>query len=157
MIGQNVPFVTGSYTNNNSANGAVNPFQTVSRQDVGLTLRVKPQIGANGMVKMQVYQEVSSIDPATALAANGPTTNKRTIESNVMVSDGQVLVLGGLLSDSYSNSQDKVPLLGDVPLVGSLFKNENRNRQKTNLMVFCAPSSCTTKPKAKTSRSTATT
>ena len=139
MIGQNVPFVTGSYTNNNSANGAVNPFQTVSRQDVGLTLRVKPQIGANGMVKMQVYQEVSSIDPATALAANGPTTNKRTIESNVMVSDGQVLVLGGLLSDSYSNSQDKVPLLGDVPLVGSLFKNENRNRQKTNLMVFLRP------------------
>ncbi|MDO5654462.1 MAG: type II secretion system secretin GspD, partial [Brachymonas sp.] len=139
MIGKNVPFVTGSYTNNNSANGAVNPFQTITRQDVGLTLRVKPQINADGVVKMQVYQEVSSIDAATVNAFNGPTTNKRTIESNVLVADGDILVLGGLLSDQYSNSQEKIPLLGDIPLAGNLFKSQKRGREKTNLMVFLRP------------------
>lgn len=139
MIGQNVPFVSGSYTNNNSANGSVNPFQTVTRQDVGITLRVKPQINANNMVKMKVYQEVSSIDNSSTASVYGPVTNKRTIESQVLVGNGQIIVLGGLLSDRYSNSKNKVPLLGDIPLLGKLFRNEKRDRQKNNLMVFLRP------------------
>ncbi len=139
VVGQNVPFVTGQFTSNNSNSGSVNPFQTVERKDVGLTLRVKPQISEDGSVKLQVYQEVSSIDPATTTAANGPTTNKRSIESNVVVEDGAIVVLGGLLTDEYAGGQEKVPLLGDVPLLGNLFKGEKRTRSKRNLMVFLRP------------------
>ena len=130
MIGQNVPFVTGQYTNNNSANGAVNPFQTIERKDVGLTLRVKPQISENGSVKMQIYHETSNVDLATIDSPRGPTTHKRSIESNVIADDGQIIVLGGLLSDEYANRQEKVPVLGDLPVLGQLFKNENRSRAK---------------------------
>lgn len=137
MIGQNVPFVTGQYTNNSQ--NTVNPFQTIERKDVGLTLRVKPQISENGSVKMQIYQEVSSVNPASLASPTGPITNKRSIESNVIVDDSQIIVLGGLLSDEYANSQEKVPLLGDIPVVGHLFKNESRSRKKTNLMVFLRP------------------
>ncbi|TAG34228.1 MAG: type II secretion system protein GspD [Polaromonas sp.] len=139
VVGQNVPFVTGQFTSNNSNSGSVNPFQTVERKDVGLTLRVKPQISEDGSVKLQVYQEVSSIDPATTTSANGPTTNKRSIESNVVVEDGAIVVLGGLLTDEYAGGQEKVPLLGDVPLLGNLFKGEKRTRSKRNLMVFLRP------------------
>ena len=139
VVGQNVPFITGQFTSNNSNSGSVNPFQTVERKDVGLTLRVKPQISEDGSVKLQVYQEVSSIDPATTTAANGPTTNKRSIESNVVVEDGAIVVLGGLLTDEYAGGQEKVPLLGDVPLLGNLFKGEKRTRSKRNLMVFLRP------------------
>ena len=136
VIGQNVPFVTGQYTNNNSANGSVNPFQTIERKDVGLTLRVRPQVSENGTVKMTVFQEVSSIsDTSTA----GLITNKRSIESSVLVEDGSIVVLGGLLQDDYSGKQDKVPGLGDLPMFGNLFKSEQRQRKKTNLMVFLRP------------------
>ncbi|MGB4115655.1 MAG: type II secretion system secretin GspD [Polaromonas sp.] len=139
VVGRNVPFVTGQYTNNNSNSGSVNPFQTIERKDVGLTLRVKPQISEDGTVKLQVFQEVSSIDPATVNSANGPTTNKRSIESNVVVEDGAIVVLGGLLTDEYSGGQEKVPGLGDVPFFGNLFKGESRTRRKSNLMVFLRP------------------
>jgi len=139
-IGQNVPFVTGQYTNTNSStNGTVNPFQTIERKDVGLTLKVKPQISEDGTVKMAIFQEVSTVLASSVNAPNGPTTNKRTIETNVLVEDGAVVVLGGLLQDDYSGSQEKVPGLGDVPLFGNLFKSETRNRTKTNLMVFLRP------------------
>ncbi|MES2946836.1 MAG: type II secretion system secretin GspD [Pseudomonadota bacterium] len=138
VIGQNVPFVTGSYTNTGST-GSVNPFQTVERKDVGLTLRVKPQISEDGSVKMQIFQEISSVQASTARDANGPTTNKRSIESNVVVADGSIVVLGGLLQDEYSGNQEKVPVLGDVPVFGNLFKAETRSRKKTNLMVFLRP------------------
>ena len=138
IIGQNVPFPTGSYANS-TGSSTVNPFTTVERKDVGLTLRVKPQINENGTVKMAIYQEVSSVDTSTIANQNGPTTNKRSIESNVLVDDGSIVVLGGLLQDDYSLSQDKIPVLGDVPLVGGLFRNENRSRRKTNLMVFLRP------------------
>ena len=136
VIGQNVPFVTGQYTNNNSNSGAVNPFQTIERKDVGITLRVRPQISENGTVKMTVFQEVSNVDPATKDAKNGPTTNKRSIESSVLVEDGSIVVLGGLLSDEYGGNQDQVPGLGELPVLGHLFKSEKRSRNKTNLMVF---------------------
>ena len=140
VIGQNVPFVTGQYTNTgSSSSSSVNPFQTIERKDVGLTLKVKPQISENGTVKLVIYQEVSSVQASTVNAANGPTTNKRTIESTVLVDDGSIVVLGGLLQDDYSGSQDKVPGLGDVPFFGNLFKSESRTRKKTNLMVFLRP------------------
>jgi general secretion pathway protein D len=138
VIGQNVPFVTGQYTNNNTTGGTVNPFQTIERKDVGLTLKVKPQISENGTVKMQIFQEVSSIDTKSASTA-GLITNKRSIESSVLVEDGSIVVLGGLLQDDYTNSQEKVPGLGDVPFFGNLFRSETRSRKKTNLMVFLRP------------------
>ncbi|PUE53666.1 type II secretion system protein GspD [Limnohabitans sp. 2KL-17] len=138
VIGQNVPFVTGQYTANNSNSGAVNPFQTIERKDVGLTLRVKPQISESGTVKLQIFQEVSSIDSKSSSSA-GLITNKRSIETNVLVDDGSIIVLGGLLQDDTTNSQDKVPGLGDLPIFGNLFKSEARSRKKTNLMVFLRP------------------
>jgi general secretion pathway protein D len=139
VIGQNVPFLTGQFTNTGTSGGSVNPFQTVERKDVGITLRVKPQISENGTIKMQIFQEVSSVDSATKLDPSGPTTNKRSIESSVLVQDGGIVVIGGLLQDDYSNSQNKVPGLGDIPLFGNLFKSESRSRKKTNLMVFLRP------------------
>ncbi len=140
VIGQNVPFVTGSFTNTGGGNGgSVNPFQTIERKDVGLTLRVKPQISENGTVKMQIFQEVSSVQASSINSSTGLITNKRSIESNVLVDDGAIVVLGGLLQDEYSGNQEKVPVLGDVPVVGNLFKSETRSRRKTNLMVFLRP------------------
>ena len=139
VIGQNVPFVTGQYTNNNTNAGSVNPFQTIERKDVGLTLRVKPQISENGTVKLQIYQEVSRLDPASINSATGLITNKRSIESSVLVEDGGIVVLGGLLQDDFGNSQERVPGLGDVPLFGNLFRADSRSRKKTNLMVFLRP------------------
>ncbi len=139
IIGNNVPFPTGSYTNTGGNNGAVNPFTTVERKDVGLMLRVRPQISENGTVKLTLYQEVSKVDSSTLTNQNGPSTSKRSIESAVLVDDGSVIVIGGLLEDSYSLGQDKVPLMGDLPVVGGLFRNEKRQRQKTNLMVFLRP------------------
>ncbi len=138
VIGQNVPFVTGQFTNTGGGN-TVNPFQTIERKDVGLTLKVRPQISENGTVKLSIYQEVSSVLASTVNASNGPTTNKRTIESNVLVEDGAVVVLGGLLQDEYSGNQEKVPGLGDLSIFGNLFKSETRTRKKTNLMVFLRP------------------
>ncbi len=138
VVGKNVPFVTGQYTHNNSANGAVNPFQTVERKDVGLTLKVKPQISDSGTVKLTVFQEVSSID-SSKKTTEGLITNKRSIESNIVIADGEVVVLGGLLSDAYEDSNQQVPGLGDLPLIGRLFKSESRSRNKNNLMVFLRP------------------
>ncbi|WFF80328.1 type II secretion system secretin GspD [Delftia tsuruhatensis] len=138
IVGQNVPMVTGSYASN-STGGTVNPFTTVERKDVGLMLRVRPQINENGTVKLAVFQEVSSVDESTRKDTNGLTTNKRSIESNVLVEDGNIVVLGGLIDDNYSQAEDRVPLLGDIPVVGNLFRNTNRKRNKTNLMVFLRP------------------
>jgi general secretion pathway protein D len=139
VIGQNVPFVTGQYTANNSNQGAVNPFQTIERKDVGLTLRVKPQINEQGTVKLEIYQEVSSVVPSSIGSATGLITNKRAIETSVLVEDGGIVVLGGLLQDEYGGNQDKVPVLGDAPIFGALFRSEKRSRKKTNLMVFLRP------------------
>ncbi len=139
VIGNNVPFPTGSYANTGGNSGAVNPFTTVERKDVGLMLRVRPQINENGTVKLAIYQEVSKIEGSTLKDPNGPTTSKRSIESNVLVEDGNIIVLGGLLEDSYQQGEDKVPLLGDLPMVGNLFRSESRTRKKTNLMVFLRP------------------
>jgi general secretion pathway protein D len=139
VIGQNVPFITGQYTNTGASTATVNPFQTIERKDVGLTLRVKPQISENGTVKLTIFQEVSSVQASSVNSSTGLITNKRSIESNVLVQDGAIVVLGGLLSDEYSGNQEKVPGLGDVPFFGNLFKSEARARKKTNLMVFLRP------------------
>ena len=139
VVGQNVPFVTGQYTSNNTTNGSVNPFQTVERKDVGLTLKVKPQISETGTVKLTIFQEVSSVVPNSVGSSTGLITNKRSIESNVLVDDGSIIVLGGLLSDEYSGGASQVPGFGDIPVLGWLFKSESRSRSKKNLMVFLRP------------------
>jgi len=139
VVGQNVPFPTGSYASTNGNTSTVNPFTTVERKDVGLTMRVRPTINENGTIKLAVFQEVSSVAPGTEAAPNGPTTNKRSIESNVLIEDGSIVMLGGMLQDDYSTNTDKVPLAGDIPILGSLFKSEKRSRNKTNLMVFLRP------------------
>ena len=141
VIGQNVPFLTGQYTNasSGSGTGSVNPFQTIERKDVGLTLKVKPQISENGTVRLSIFQEVSSVDPASVNSASGLITNKRSFESNVLVDDGSIVVLGGLLQDTYSGNADRVPGLADIPFLGALFRSESRSRKKTNLMVFLRP------------------
>ncbi|MFM2342785.1 MAG: type secretion system protein GspD, partial [Pseudomonadota bacterium] len=137
VIGQNVPFVTGSFTNTGTSSGSTNPFQTIERKDVGLTLRLKPQIGENGTVRMQVYQENSSV--VSTSTTSGPTTDKSAIETTVVVDDGQIMVLGGLLKDEFGDGEDRVPGLASLPLVGNLFKSGSRKRVKTNLLVFLRP------------------
>jgi general secretion pathway protein D len=136
VIGQNVPFITGQYAQTGSATTAT-PFQTIERRDVGLTLRVKPQISEGGTVRLQIYQEVSSVQDSTNVA--GVITNKRAIESTVLVDDGQIIALGGLVQDSTRSGVEKVPILGDIPLLGLLFRYETRKLSKTNLMVFLRP------------------
>jgi general secretion pathway protein D len=138
IVGQNVPFVTGQYTTQASAGAAgVNPFQTVERRDVGLSLRVRPQISEGGTIKLAIYQETSSIRDTANPA--GIITNKRSIESNVLVDDGQIIVLGGLIEEQLQDGTEKVPGLGDIPIVGNLFKYQTRHNVKTNLMVFLRP------------------
>jgi general secretion pathway protein D len=139
VIGQNVPFITGSFTNTGTGNGSANPFQTIERKDVGLTLRIKPQIGENGTVRMQIYQENSSVIAGTTSSSAGPSTEKSSIETSVVVDDGQIMVLGGLLKDEYADGEDRVPGLASIPLLGNLFKAQNRKRIKTNLLVFLRP------------------
>ena len=139
VVGQNVPFVTGQYTSTTTATGTVNPFQTIERKDVGLTLRVRPQISENGTIRLSIYQEISSVQSSSATSTSGLITNKRSIESNVLVQDGHIVVLGGLLQDNYSGNESKVPGLADIPFFGHLFKSETRSRSKTNLMVFLRP------------------
>jgi general secretion pathway protein D len=138
IIGQNVPFITGSYAQTGGAATAT-PFQTIERKDVGLTLRIKPQVSEGGTIKLQVYQEVSSVQTQTINNAAGVITNKRSLESTVLVDEGQIIVLGGLIQDSVTNGVDKVPVLGDIPLLGNLFRHEVRQHTKTNLMVFIRP------------------
>jgi len=136
IVGSTVPFVTGSYTT--SGDGASNPFQTVQREDVGLTLRIRPQISEGGTVKLSLYQEVSSIDRASS-TENRIITRKRALETKVLVDDGQIIILGGLLEDIIDDSTSQVPLLGDIPVLGNLFKYQKRAHSKTNLMLFLRP------------------
>ena len=137
-VGQNVPIITGSFATNSTTGGG-NPFQTVDRQDVGLLLRVRPQISEGGTIKLAIYHENSSVDAATRNADSGLTTNVRAIESNVLADDGQIIVLGGLIEDTEGDGEEKVRGLGDIPVIGNLFKYRTRTRNKTNLMVFLRP------------------
>jgi len=136
LVGQNVPFITGSFTQGQSS-GATNPFQTFERRDVGLQLRVKPQVSEGGAVKLAIYVEISSVQPGSA--SGQLITNKRSFESSVIVEDGNFVVLSGLIEDKGNDGVSKVPLLGDIPILGALFRYENRSRTKTNTMVFLKP------------------
>jgi general secretion pathway protein D len=136
VVGQNLPFITGQYALS-GASTTPTPFQTIQRQDVGIQLRIKPQISAGGTVRLQIYQEVSSVLSNTNAA--GPITNKRSVESLVLLDDGQIAVIGGLIQDNVNDVVSKVPVLGDLPLVGGLFQYKTRSRTKTNLMVFLRP------------------
>jgi general secretion pathway protein D len=141
MVGSNVPFVTGQYATTGSTS-TVQPFQTIERHDVGLLLRVKPQITEGGTVRMVLYQEVSRVqDTATTTTTNtlGPTLTKRSLESSVVIDDQQIVVLGGLIQDSFTDTTDKIPYAGDLPTFGQLFRYDTRTRTKTNLLVFLKP------------------
>jgi general secretion pathway protein D len=136
-VGQNVPILTGQFTTTSGTNS--NPFQTIDRKDVGLTLKVRPQISEGGTIKMAIYHETSSVDKSTLTATAGITLNNRVIENNVIADDGQIIVLGGLIEDTEGDGTDKVRGLGDIPVLGNLFKYQTRTRKKTNLMVFLRP------------------
>ena len=136
VIGQNLPFITGQYALSGTATTPT-PFQTVERRDVGLTLRIKPQISEGGTVRLQIYQEVSSVQDATNQA--GVITNKRAVASTVMVNDGEIVVIGGLMQNTFTEGEEKVPVLGDLPLLGGLFRYKKRTQNKTNLMIFLRP------------------
>jgi general secretion pathway protein D len=140
LVGQNIPLITGSYAaaGGNTAVG-VNPFQTFERKDIGLQLRVKPQISEGGVVRLAIYQELSSIQNTLTAAQGGIITNKRSFESTVLVEDGNIVVLGGLIEDRTDNSRSSLPILGRIPGLGTLFSYENRGRKKTNLFVFLRP------------------
>ncbi|WNF48288.1 type II secretion system secretin GspD [Pseudomonas sp. SG20056] len=138
LVGQNVPFQTGSFTT--SASGADNPFTTIERQDIGVTLKVTPHINDGASLRLEIEQEISSIAPTSqGVNAVDLITNKRSIKSTILAENGQVIVLGGLIQDDVTQADSKVPLLGDIPLVGALFRSTKETRIKRNLMVFLRP------------------
>ena len=134
-VGQEVPFVTGSFSNTGSVGGAVNPFQTIQREQVGVKLVITPQINEGTSLLLKISQEISSIAQA-ATGAVDLVTNERIIETTVIVEDGEILVLGGLLEDTLRESDQKVPILGSIPIIGNLFRVRKTDKIKTNLMVF---------------------
>lgn len=138
VVGQEVPFVTGSFTSVSGSAAPTNPFQTINRKNVGLTLKVKPQINEGNTIKLEVEQKVDSLAAGVQGAAD-LITNTRSIRTGVLVDDGEVVVLGGLITDNMRESTQKVPLLGDLPLLGSLFRYKSTSKDKTNLMVFLHP------------------
>jgi general secretion pathway protein D len=137
IVGQNVPFVTGAFSQISSGSAVENPFQTIERRDVGLTLRIKPQITEGSAIKMEIYQEVSSV--AQRGEATDIVTNTRSLQTTVVAENNRMLVLGGLIQDDISQNVQKVPLLGDIPILGNLFRYRNNTRNKTNLVVFLLP------------------
>jgi general secretion pathway protein D len=138
LVGQNVPFQTGSFTT--SASGADNPFTTIERQDIGVTLKVTPHINDGASLRLEIEQEISSIAPTSqGVNAVDLITNKRSIKSTILAENGQVIVLGGLIQDDVTQADSKVPLLGDIPLLGRLFRSTKETRIKRNLMVFLRP------------------
>ncbi|MFQ5469884.1 MAG: type II secretion system secretin GspD [Gammaproteobacteria bacterium] len=138
VVGQNVPFITGSFSSTGSGTTPTNPFQTIQREDVGITLKVKPQINEGDAVKLELEQKVDSV-AASAAGAADLVTNTRSIKTSVMVDDGHMIVLGGLLDDTVTETVQKVPLLGDIPLLGTFFSSKTTKKEKRNLMVFLRP------------------
>ncbi|MDH5784564.1 MAG: type II secretion system secretin GspD [Chromatiales bacterium] len=138
VVGQTVPFLTGSYSSTGGGTTPDNPFQTIQREDVGLSLKIKPQINEGDAIRMEISQEVSSISGSTVNATD-LITNKRSVKTTVMVDDGQVLVLGGLIEDQLVETEQKVPLLGDIPLLGWFFRYQKNIKSKKDLMVFIHP------------------
>lgn len=144
VVGQEVPFVTGQFTsdaadNNNTDGQAVNPFQTIERKDVGLTLKVTPQINAGDTITMEVEQEISNVSETTVQGASDLITDERRINATVQMDSGQIVVIGGLIRDDVLDSVEWVPILGRLPIIGELFKRKQKSAVKTNLMVFLRP------------------
>jgi general secretion pathway protein D len=137
VVGQNVPFVTGAYSQTATAGTLNNPFQTIERKDVGLTLRIKPQITEGSAIKMEIYQEVSNV--AQRGEAQDIVTNTRSLKTTVVAENNRMLVLGGLIQEDTAQNRQKVPLLGDIPILGNLFRYRSNKRTKTNLLVFLRP------------------
>src|SRR5690606_31702164 len=133
-VARNVPFVTGQYTN--QGQNITNPFQTITREDVGLILKIKPQINEGNSVMLEISQEVSSLESAATVQAADLITNKRSVTTSVLVEDGQLVALGGLIDETVKQSEQKVPLLGDIPLLGNLFKSRSSTVDRRNLMLF---------------------
>lgn len=141
-VGQNVPFITGSFTNTGANNGAQNPFQTIERENVGITLTVTPQVNEGDSVVLDIEQEVNSLTGATLLASSAAAdliTNERKIQTKVLAADGRIVVLGGLIKDEVQSTEQRVPLLGDIPVLGRLFRNDAVSVTKTNLLIFIRP------------------
>jgi general secretion pathway protein D len=138
-VARNVPFVTGSFSQATGVGGTVNPFQTIERQDVGLILKVKPQISEGNVIKLEIYQEVSNLDEEPVGGATDVTTRKRTVETTVAVDDGNTVVLGGLIDDRFEQNDQRVPGLSRIPILGALFRNRAKDKEKTSLMVFLRP------------------
>ena len=134
-VGQEVPFVTGSFTNTGGTGGSVNPFQTINRQQIGVKLAITPQINDGDSMVLKISQEISSIAQSAADAVD-LITNQRIVETTVIVDDGEILVLGGLIEDTLLESNQSVPILGKIPLLGALFRSQKTEKRKTNLMIF---------------------
>ena len=138
IVGQNVPFKTGSYATN--SNGADNPFTTVERKDVGISLKVKPYINEGSTLRLEVEQEVSDIAPSVSgIDSSDLITNKRALKSTILADDGEIIVIGGLIRDSVRTQQSGVPLLRSIPYLGALFRWTRDTQTKSNLMVFLRP------------------
>ena len=135
--GKEVPFQTGTYANSNSGSSSSNPFTTFNREEVGILLKVKPQISKGNAVRLEIEQESSKVEAGGKEGLQ--TTTKNTIKTNVMIEDGELLILGGLIEDTYTQSESKVPLLGDIPLLGRLFKSASKSKDKQVLMMFIRP------------------
>ena len=148
-VGEEVPFPTGSYANTNNSN-SVNPFTTVNREEVGVMLKVKPQISKGDAVRLEIEQESSAVKTGTADSQLGATTTKSTMQTNVMIQDGEILILGGLIEGTSGNSASKVPLLGDIPFLGNLFKSSTKDDRKKVLMMFIRPTIIRSAEDAKT-------
>ncbi len=138
-VGQNVPFITGSFSSTGSSSNPINPFQTIERQNVGITLRVTPHINEGDYVVLDISQEVSSLTGALSLLASDIVTNERKIETKILVGDGRTVVLGGLIKEDLQDGQQKVPFLGDIPWLGRLFRSDSVSLTHSNLMVFIKP------------------
>ncbi|MCB1644259.1 MAG: type II secretion system protein GspD, partial [Pseudomonadales bacterium] len=153
VVGQNVPFRTGSTTT--GSNGTTNPFTTIQREDVGLTLEVTPHVHDGQLIRLEIVQEVSDVDQQSlgSIGSNGSAdiiTNKRTIETTVLADNEEVIVLGGLMRDKTNNTSTKVPLLGDIPVLGHLFKTSSTSVERSNLLVFLRPTVLSSKEEVKT-------
>src|SRR5438093_5879766 len=143
VIGQNVPFVTGSFAAATTAAAAgvpaVNPCQSIERKDGGLTLRIKPQISEGSTIRLEIFQEVSSLDPTAPARSSDLITTKRSLETKVVVDDGNTIVLGGLIQNTLTVTTQQIPLLGDIPFLGALFRFKSEDRKRTNIMIFLRP------------------
>jgi general secretion pathway protein D len=146
-VGQEVPFATGSYASTGGGTTPNNPFRTIDRKDVGVLLTVTPHINDGDSIVLDISQEVSSLSDISN--PDGPITNQRELKTQVRAANGETIVLGGMIQDDVQTSNQKVPFLGDIPLLGHLFRNQSNTVSKTNLLVFLRPTVLSTREELK--------